>query len=121
MLVVDDDPNVLDMVSQLLEGKHYVVEGAADGIDALEKLKTNKPDAILLDLMMPRLDGFGFIEQIKQDPTMGGIPIIVLTAKLLEEREKNVLKRSVGQVIQKQGISGEDLLNEISETIRTMI
>jgi two-component system chemotaxis sensor kinase CheA len=70
---------------------------------------------------MPRLDGFGFIEQIKQDPTMGGIPIIVLTAKLLEEREKNVLKRSVGQVIQKQGISGEDLLNEISETIRTMI
>ncbi|MEJ2511029.1 MAG: GAF domain-containing protein [Anaerolineales bacterium] len=121
LLVVDDDPNVLDMVSQLLEGKHYVVEGAADGIDALEKLKTNKPDAILLDLMMPRLDGFGFIEQIKQDPTMGGIPIIVLTAKLLEEREKNVLKRSVGQVIQKQGISGEDLLNEISETIRTMI
>ena len=121
LLVVDDDPSVVDMISQLLEGKQYQVEAAFDGLDALEKIRTNKPDAILLDLMMPRLDGFGLIDHLKQDPALASLPVIVLTAKLLSQKEKDALRKTVGQVIQKQGISGEELLSEIRETIKNTV
>ncbi len=121
LLVVDDDPTVEDMISQLLEGKQYQVESASDGLDALEKIRADKPDAILLDLMMPRLDGLGLIERLKQDPELADLPVIVLTAKLLNQKEKEALKASVGQVIQKQGISGEELLSEIRETIKNAV
>jgi CheY-like chemotaxis protein len=121
LLVVDDDPTVEDMISQLLDGKQYQIEAASDGMDAMEKIRANQPDAILLDLMMPRLDGFGLIEQLKQDPELANLPIIVLTAKLLNQKEKDALQKSVGQVIQKQGISGEELLSEIRATIKNTV
>ena len=121
LLVVDDDPMVKDMISQLLEGKPYEVQSASDGLDALEKIRAEKPDAILLDLMMPRLDGFGLIERLKQDPELADLPVIVLTAKLLNQKEKEALRTSAGQVIQKQGISGEQLLSEIRETIKQTV
>jgi CheY-like chemotaxis protein len=121
LLVVDDDPNVSDMIQQLLEGGGYQIESAADGMVALEKVRTSPPDVILLDLMMPRLDGFGLLDELKKDPAYAEIPIIVLTAKLLTEEEKHTLKESAGRVIQKQGLSGEALLAEISSTIRNTI
>ena len=121
LLVVDDDPNVSDMVQQLLEGGSYQIESAADGLIALEKVRAAKPDAILLDLMMPRLDGVGLLEELKKDPAFADLPVIVLTAKLLTEEEKNALKESAGRVILKQGLSGEALLAEISSTIKNTI
>jgi CheY-like chemotaxis protein len=121
LLVVDDDPMVKDMIAQLLEEKPYQFQSASDGLDALEKIQAEKPDAILLDLMMPRLDGFGLIDRLKQDPELADIPVIVLTAKLLNQKEKEDLKMSVGQVIQKQGISGEQLLSELRETIKKTV
>jgi PAS domain S-box-containing protein len=121
LLVVDDDPMVKDMISQLLEGKPYEVQSATDGLDALEKIREDKPDAILLDLMMPRLDGFGLIERLKQDPELADLPVIVLTAKLLNQKEKEALRKTAGLVIQKQGISGEQLIGEIRETIRKTV
>ena len=105
----------------MLEEKPYQVESASDGLDALEKIQADKPDAILLDLMMPRLDGFGLIDRLKQDPELADLPVIVLTAKLLNQKEKEDLKMSVGQVIQKQGISGEQLLSELRETIKKTV
>ena len=121
LLVVDDDPMVKDMISQLLEGKPYEIQSASDGLDALEKIKADKPDAILLDLMMPKLDGFGLLERLKQDSELADLPVIVLTAKLLNQKEKEALRTSAGQVIQKQGISGEQLLSELRETIRKTV
>ena len=121
LLVVDDDPNIADMVRQLLEDSHYQIEEARDGQEAWEQVQVNPPDAILLDLMMPRLDGFGLIEKLKQSGMFADLPVIVLTAKLLNEGERNALNDSVGKVIQKQGLSGEALLDEISNSIRTSI
>ena len=68
LLVVDDDPDVHEMVGQLLEERPYVLRSAVDGLDGLEKVAQDKPDAILLDLMMPRLDGFGVLAQLRQNP-----------------------------------------------------
>src|SRR6266571_2301272 len=61
LLVVDDDPQVVDMVRQLLEGEPYQVEAAGDGQEALEAISRRRPDVILLDLLMPRMDGFTVI------------------------------------------------------------
>jgi PAS domain S-box-containing protein len=118
LLVVDDDPNIPDMIHQLLEDSSFEIETAGDGEQAWEKINRSKPDAILLDLMMPRLDGFGFLQRVSQDESLSNVPVIVLTAKLLSDGERIALKDSVQQVIQKQGLSGEDLLAEIGQTIK---
>ena len=104
LLVVDDDPQVVDLVRQLLEGEPYEVMAAADGQEALEAISQQRPDIVLLDLLMPRLDGFAVIERLRQDPQYQQLPIIVLTAKTLTAAEYARLDQSVRTVIQKQGL-----------------
>jgi CheY-like chemotaxis protein len=67
LLVVDDDPQVVDLVRQLLEGEPHEIVAAADGQEALEAIAQKRPAVILLDLLMPRMDGFTVIEQLQQD------------------------------------------------------
>lgn len=113
LLVVDDDPVVVDMVGQLLEGEPYEVEAAADGQEALEAIARRRPDVILLDLLMPRLDGFAVLEQLRQDPEHALIPVIVLTAKTLTSAEHAVLEQSVLKVIQKRGLDRDHFIQEL--------
>ena len=94
-----------------------MVQSAVDGLDALEKIEQDKPDAILLDLMMPRLDGFGLLAQLRQNPATIDIPVIILTAKSLTAAETAVLQSSAQQIIQKQGLAGEDLLQQLQEIL----
>jgi CheY-like chemotaxis protein len=112
VLVVDDDPNVHDLARQVL-GEHYQLDHAADGVLALEAVQAQRPDAILLDLMMPRLDGFGVIELLQHNPEYGNIPVIVITAKTLTAEEAALLQQNVAHVIHKQGLAGETLLREL--------
>ncbi len=82
ILVVDDDPDVLDAISIVLEAKGYKVITARDGIEGLNKLKEEKPDLMILDLLMPNLDGFGVCKELK-DPRWAKysyIPIIILSS-----------------------------------------
>lgn len=113
LLVVDDDPHVADMVRQHLEGEPYEVYAAADGLEALDAIASLPPDIILLDLLMPKLDGFGVIEQLGQDPTYREIPIIVFTAKELASEELAYLRQSVSRVVEKQGLERESLLQAL--------
>ncbi len=112
VLVVDDDVNIHDLARQLL-GDHYHLDFAADGVAGLEAVQRQRPDVILLDLMMPRLDGFGVIELLQHNPDYGNIPIIVITAKTLTPEEAALLQHNVSHVIQKQGLAGETLLREL--------
>jgi len=113
LLVVDDDPVVVDMVGQLLEGEPYEVEAAADGQEALEAISRRRPDVILLDLLMPRMDGFAVIEHLRQDPEYALIPVIVLTAKTLTSAEHAVLEQGVLKVIQKRGLDRDHFIQEL--------
>jgi CheY-like chemotaxis protein len=113
LLVADDDPDVLDLVSQLLGGT-YEIETVGDGAAALAAVARQRPDAILLDLMMPGTDGFAVIERLRQDPDLRTIPIVVLTAKSLSADESAHLNASVAKVLQKQGLAGEALNQEIA-------
>jgi PAS domain S-box-containing protein len=118
LLVVDDDPQVIDLVGQLLEGEPYELEAAADGIEALESVGGHVPDAILLDLVMPRLDGFGVIEKLREKPEYRRIPIIVLTAKSLTSEESKVLHRRAAHVIQKDGLEKKTLFHELQRILK---
>ena len=82
ILVVDDDPDILEAASIILEAHGYKVVAARDGIEALNRLKEEKPDLMILDLLMPRLDGFGVCKELK-DPRWAKyahIPIIILSS-----------------------------------------
>lgn len=117
LLVVDDDPNVIDMARQLLEGEPIEMDSAGDGIEAIEMITRNKPDAILLDLMMPKMDGFAVIEQLNQATDLRGIPVIVLTAKTLTAAELELLQDSAAQIILKQGLKAEELVEEVHKAL----
>jgi len=113
LLVVDDDPNVHDMVSQLLEDSSYQIRSVSDGNQALTAVQTEPPDIILLDLLMPNLDGFGVIEKLRQEPETSQIPIIILSAKSLSPTEADRLDQGIHAIIQKRGLQGEALLQAI--------
>ena len=80
VLVVDDEPDYADMVRKYLEKEGFEVEVAYDGVECIEKVKANPPDAIVLDVMMPEKDGYAVCSELKADDNYGDIPIVMLTA-----------------------------------------
>jgi len=81
VLVIDDDTATLKLLQVFLSAKDLEVHTAEDGIDALEKMKKMTPDLIVLDVMMPKMDGYGFLREIKKEPKFRLTPVIVLTAR----------------------------------------
>ncbi len=81
VVCVEDEPEMIDLVRLILGRKGYEVIGANGGIEGLETVRREKPDLILLDLMMPDMDGWEVYQQIKADPGLRDIPVIVVTAK----------------------------------------
>jgi len=80
ILIIDDDRDILDITRSFLEGSGYVVDQADSGKEALEKVHASKPKLILLDVMMPKMDGFWLCRVLKSDPKLQHIPVIFLTA-----------------------------------------
>ena len=117
ILVVDDDPNIVDMLRQFLPESEFLVDSALDGVAGLEAVAANRPDIILLDIIMPRLDGFEVIERLRADPDTNDLPIIVISAKDLSPAEFARLREAVVMVMHKQGFQGEKLLDEITNVL----
>src|SRR5512136_798157 len=81
ILVVDDEPNIVKLVESRLRANGYDVVSAANGSQGLERARQEKPDLILLDIMMPEMNGEAVLIEIKKDPATKSIPVIMLTAK----------------------------------------
>ncbi len=81
ILVVDDERHIVRLVEVNLTRAGYEIETAYDGVEALEKVKAEKPDMIVLDVMMPRMDGFEVLKRLQADASTQDIPVIMLTAK----------------------------------------
>lgn len=81
ILIVEDEESLLKLETILLQVKGYEVTGAATGNDALEKLARNSFDLVLLDIMLPDIDGFEICSKIRKEPRTAGIPVVMLTAK----------------------------------------
>ena len=84
IMVVDDNPDIVIIVTTILEAKGYVVQSASSGQEALSLLKGQKPDLIILDIMMPQMDGLEVLTRLKADQSTASIPVILLTAKIQE-------------------------------------
>lgn len=91
VLFVEDDASVARMYQLKLELDGYAVEVAVDGLDALEKARTIRPDIVFLDLRLPKLDGLGFLEALRQDPETEGIPVVILS----NWNERELVERGV--------------------------
>jgi len=118
VLVVDDDPNVADMLRQFLPESEFRLDSALDGVAGLQAIESSRLDILLLDLIMPRLDGFGVIDSLRADPRTRDLPIIVISAKDLTEGEARRLKETVALVMNKQGFQSEKLVDEINDILK---
>ncbi|MGH7769435.1 MAG: response regulator, partial [Candidatus Binatia bacterium] len=85
ILIVDDEPFNLDLLEQELGDHHYDIERAGDGAEALDKVESFKPDLLLLDYMMPKMNGIEVLKRLRQDERHKSIPVILLTAKGSQE------------------------------------
>lgn len=89
VLIVDDEPFNIEVLEQALDGTGYQVVTASNGQEALAKIQGEQPDLVLLDLMMPVMDGFAVLTKVKEDPMLRDIPIIIVSA---ENDSKSVVK-----------------------------
>ncbi len=89
VLIVDDEPFNIEVLEQALDGTDYQVVTASNGQEAWEKIQSEQPDLILLDLMMPVMDGFAVLAKVKDDSMLRDIPIIIVSA---EHDSKSVVK-----------------------------
>jgi signal transduction histidine kinase/CheY-like chemotaxis protein len=118
VLIVEDDETTRNMLRKSLETNEYKVRSAVNGKEALEKIQSSKPGLILLDLMMPEMDGFEFAERLRENKEWLDIPVVVITAKDLTKEDHARLKGNVEAIMQKGSYSRNELLNEVSERIK---
>ncbi|HEY0411440.1 MAG TPA: response regulator [Candidatus Dormibacteraeota bacterium] len=91
LLLVEDDVNVAKLYRMLLESRGYTVRHAADGVEGLDAARRERPDLILLDVMMPRMNGISFLQALRDDPTLGAVPAVVLS----NFREPRLVERAM--------------------------
>jgi signal transduction histidine kinase/DNA-binding response OmpR family regulator len=113
VLVVEDDASTRELLARTVAREGFGVVEAGNGIEALARLEESIPSAILLDLVMPEMDGFELLSQLRQDERFRSIPVVVVTAKELTAQERQQLLSSAERVLQKGGYDKETLLDEI--------
>ncbi len=117
VLVVEDDVALREIAERSLSGAGYGVHTAANGLEALQALEEIVPDLIVLDLMMPEMDGFQFLHELRQRPQFDAVPVVVTTAKELTNDEQTLLQASAQRVIQKMAHSRTELLVQVERQI----
>jgi len=117
--IVDDAPEARQLIRRILQAQgNYTIYEAAGGKEALEMIGREIPDLVILDLMMPEMDGFAVLDSLKARPETAAIPIIVATAKELTAEEKNRLKGQIQALMQKGDFLSDEFLDEVSSLIR---
>jgi PAS domain S-box-containing protein len=114
-LVAEDDEATRRMLCETLEEEGWDVAEAADGRAALDAVEALRPDLILLDLLMPEMDGFEFLEELRREEANRSIPIVVITAKTIAVEDRRRLNGSVDRILLKKDSSREELLRQIRD------
>lgn len=116
VLIADDKPEVVELVRVTLEGEDYQVIDAFDGEEALRKTTKEKPDLIILDVVMPKMDGYEVLGNIKKDPKTKDIPVIMLSAKGQKlDREKGMKLGAIDYIV--KPFSPSDLLGKLEKIL----
>ncbi|KKW29584.1 MAG: hypothetical protein A3K06_01980 [Candidatus Doudnabacteria bacterium RIFCSPHIGHO2_01_52_17] len=117
VLVVEDEEILLTGLKEELESGGYTVQGASDGVEGLEKTKSFKPDLILLDLLMPKMDGMEMLQKLKADSSTRDVPVVILTNLSDYEKISEALSLGAMDYLVKANYKLEDLL----EKVRTVL
>ncbi len=118
LLLVDDDADSLETMGRLLAAEGWHILTAGNGAEALDTLAKTRPAAIVLDLMMPEMDGFEFLQHLRDDPHLRTIPVIVMSGKDPTEAEQAFLRERVDAVLKKGSHNAGDLLATITAGLR---
>ena len=118
VLVVEDEASIRHMVRRVLEKEGWTVREAENGVEGLEAVAQSPPSIILLDLMMPVMNGFDFIRELRKREAWRSIPVVILTAKDLTVEDRAQLKGNVELVLQKGDYSRERLLDEVRDMVK---
>jgi DNA-binding response OmpR family regulator len=113
VLVVEDEPQTRELLRRALEKEGWRVLEAANGKLGLEQLDGTVPGLILLDLMMPEMDGFEFMQELRKKAAFRLVPVIVITAKDLSDEDRKHLNGEVARIVQKSALPMEDLMAEV--------
>ena len=116
ILAVDDSPTILEMIKAILIAGGYDVITASDGSEALDVARAEKPDLILLDVMLPKLDGYRVCRLLKFDQNYNDIPIIMLTAKTEEQAMATGIRTGANQYLTKP-VEPERLLTAVADEL----
>ncbi len=117
ILVVDDEPFIVQMVTSRLKAAGYEPISAGDGEEGLVKARSENPDLIILDVMMPKMDGFQVCATLKQDQRYQKIPIIIFTAKAGDEARQTGLEECEANAYMTKPFEAQVLLAKISELL----
>ncbi len=117
--IVDDNVDVRRLIRRILQAQgNYVLFEASNGMEGIKLAQTEHPNLIILDLMMPEMDGFSVINQLKSSEETADIPVIVVTAKELTSEEKNQLQGHIQALMQKGDFMSDELMDEVRALIR---
>jgi CheY-like chemotaxis protein len=117
VLVVDDDPDARELMRRALDSAGHEVIEASGGAEALILIDSRAPRLIVLDLMMPEVDGFDVLEHLRSRHRLQQIPVIVVTAKSLTPEERLFLQGATRRVIEKTGFNRDELLEAVRDRV----
>ncbi len=121
ILIADDDPDILEGITAVLESKPYRLATAKDGLECMQRIREETPDLLILDMMMPRMDGFAVILELRSDPQYAGLPVIILTT-VVEDAAYRRYELETGAAMEAQAYiekpaSPEELLRHVSAIV----
>jgi len=121
IIVADDDPDILEAVTTVLASQPYRVATARDGLQCLDMVRKQTPDLLILDLLMPRMDGFGVIRELQADPAHAGLPIMVLTT-VVEDASRRRYELETGRDLRvrsylQKPVAPQELLRSVGQVL----
>jgi CheY-like chemotaxis protein len=119
VLIVDDEEDTQALMSSLVESLGIPFKVAEDGVEALDHIRDEVPGFVILDLMMPRMDGFSVLGRLKLDRDKRDIPVLVITGAIITEEQEEELRALVLDVVRKAELSMDEIGQLIKETLKT--
>jgi DNA-binding response OmpR family regulator len=123
ILVVDDDPDILDAITTILSTQPYSIDTARDGVECVDKVRAGVPDLIVLDLLMPKKDGFAVVRELRDNPKYAKVPILILTSVREDaSRRRYELETGLAMDVQdylEKPVSPADLLERVSNLLES--
>ena len=113
ILLIEDDEQIRRMYQQAFEAQGIVCDTEADGNKGIEMARSNKPDLILLDIMMPNIDGLSVLDKLKHDPELVNIPVVMMTNLSLQEVIDTAMKKGAKEYINKSTIKPREVVDKV--------